>query len=148
LHQYEIIVVVLMCTAFAAKLNFKKLNSLSILFMPYKFSEQQQIQILEPDNLWIPEDNQKIIEEVTRLISEGKNNFVVNLNEVPYVNSIGLSFLISILTRARSAGGEVLIANVSDKIKQILLMTRLQAMFMVTNSVEEAVAHFSQLTKV
>lgn len=137
-----------MCTAFAARLNFKKLNSLSILFMPYKFSEQQQIQILEPDNLWIPEDNQKIIEEVTRLISEGKNNFVVNLNEVPYVNSIGLSFLISILTRARSAGGEVLIANVSDKIKQILLMTRLQAMFMVTNSVEEAVAHFSQLTKV
>jgi len=116
--------------------------------MPYKILEQQKIQILEPDNLLIPEDNQKIIEEVTCLISEGKNNFVVNLSEVPYVNSIGLSFLISILTRARSAGGEVLIANVSDKIKQILLMTRLQAMFTVTNSVEEAVAHFSQLTKV
>jgi anti-sigma B factor antagonist len=61
-----------------------------------------------------------------------------------YMSSIGLTFLISILTRARSAGGEVAIANLSETIKKILLVTRLHSAFSVHDSVELAIASFSE----
>jgi anti-sigma B factor antagonist len=114
--------------------------------MSYTFSEQQQIQILSTDSLWIPEDNQSIIESLKALIAENKSKFIIDLSNCPYINSIGLSFLISILTRARSAGGEVILCGISDKVRQLLLLTRLQSMFTVTESVTEALNQFN-LTK-
>jgi anti-sigma B factor antagonist len=114
--------------------------------MSYTFSEQQQIQILSTDSLWIPEDNQRIIESLQALIAENKCKFIIDLSNCSYINSIGLSFLISILTRARSAGGEVILCGISDKVRQLLLLTRLQSMFTVTESVEEALDQFN-LTK-
>ena len=114
--------------------------------MTYTFSEQQQIQIISADSLWIPEDNQKIIESLNVLIAENKCNFIVDLSNCPYINSIGLSFLISILTRARSAGGEVILCGITDKVRQLLLLTRLQSMFTVTESLADALDQF-KLTK-
>lgn len=105
----------------------------------HTFSAQDNIQILAVDSLIDPTDNQVIIEEVQQLIQEGCHYFVVDLAQTTYLSSIGLTFLISILTRARSAGGEVAIANLSDTIKKILLITRLNSAFSVHESVEEAI---------
>lgn len=106
--------------------------------MAYTLSTNNDVQILRIDDLWNPEENQKLVEEISNLIAEDKKDFIIDFTDMPYMNSNGLAFLISILTRARSAGGDVVIANVSEKIVQILLMTRLQDMFTTTNSVEEA----------
>ena len=61
-----------------------------------------------------------------------------------YMNSNGLTFLISILTRSRNAGGDVAIANLSANIKKILLITRLQSAFSLHNSVEKALDFFME----
>jgi anti-sigma B factor antagonist len=106
--------------------------------MAYTLTTNNDVQILHIDDLWNPLENQNLVEEISILIAEGKKDFVIDFTDMPYMNSNGLAFLISILTRARSAGGDVVIANVSEKIVQILLMTRLQDMFTTTDSVEEA----------
>lgn len=106
--------------------------------MAYSFSENNGVEILSVDDLLNPLDNQEIIREVEEKIQASSNIFVVDLSPMNFMNSSGLTFLISILTRARSAGGEVAIANLSENIKKILLITRLNSVFSTYNSVAEA----------
>jgi anti-sigma B factor antagonist len=107
--------------------------------MAYSFSTTNNVEVLQVDDLLNPMDNNAIIKEVEEKIQAGSTVYLVDLSEMDYMNSSGLTFLISILTRARNAGGEVAIANLSDNIKKILLVTRLNNMFNVYSSVEEAV---------
>ena len=106
--------------------------------MAYTITPHNNIQVLLIDDLWNPDDNQELVEEISTLIEADKKNYVIDFSELPYMNSNGLAFLISILTRARSAGGDVVIANISEKIAQILVMTRLNDMFTTTDSVDAA----------
>jgi anti-anti-sigma regulatory factor len=51
--------------------------------------------------------------------------------------------LINILTRSRNVGGEVVVTQLSDKAKQLLVVTKLNTVFNVTETEEEAMAVFS-----
>lgn len=113
--------------------------------MQYSLSEQNGIQILTVTNLLNPTENQTIIDEVVSYLEQGKTEFVVDLGNMSYVNSTGLNFLISMLTRTRSFGGDLVLARVSHKIEQVLILVRLQTMFTIKESVEDAVA-FLQTT--
>jgi anti-sigma B factor antagonist len=46
--------------------------------------------------------------------------------------------MIGILTKARNAGGEVVITGLSPKIKQLLVITKLNSVFKITESIKEA----------
>ena len=97
--------------------------------MNYSFEEEKGIQILRIDTLLNPTDNLKLIEVIEGKIRQQQCRFVIDLQLMDYMNSNGLTFLISILTRSRNAGGDVAIANLSANIKKILLITRLQSAF-------------------
>lgn len=112
--------------------------------MSYSFSVKDDINILKVDDLWNPEENQDLIATIEMKIEKGEVNYIIDFAELPFMNSNGLAFLISILTRARSAGGEVVIANISEKIEQILIMTRLESTFSVAESVEEGLELFAE----
>jgi anti-sigma B factor antagonist len=114
--------------------------------MAYFFSDLNDIKIFSADNLWNPEDQKGITDAVNACILEGKVKFVIDLSKIEYINSIGLSILISILTRVRSAGGDALLCGISENTKQLLLVTRLHNMFTVVNNMEEALEFF-QLSK-
>lgn len=114
--------------------------------MAYSFSTINDVEILRVDNLLNPLDNQKIIQKIEKKIQDSSNTFIVDLSEMDFMNSSGLNFLISILTRSRSAGGEVAIANLSENIKKILLVTRLNSAFNVYENVEEALSSFEKTT--
>jgi anti-sigma B factor antagonist len=114
--------------------------------MAYFFTESNDIKIFSADNLWNPEDQKGITDAVNTCILEGKVKFVIDLSKIEYINSIGLSILISILTRVRSAGGDAVLCGISENTKQLLLVTRLHNMFTVVNNMEEAIEFF-QLSK-
>jgi anti-sigma B factor antagonist len=79
-----------------------------------------------------------LLTEVETIIKEGINRFVINLAGMDYMNSSGLNTLVNILTKARTKGGEVMVSNVSEKVKQLFLITKLNTLFTITNSTEEA----------
>lgn len=115
--------------------------------MAYSFLEKNGVQILQVDNLLNPLDNQEIIRAVEEKIKASCTEFIVDLDQMDFMNSIGLTFLISILTRSRNAGGEVAIANLSDNIKKILLITRLNSAFSIYDNLEEALHSFEKESK-
>ena len=80
-----------------------------------------------------------MMEQITTLIAKGKNHIVLELSGLRYMNSSGLNVLVNILTKARNAGGDVTVCNLSKKVEELLVVTKLDTIFKILPSVEEAV---------
>ncbi|MEQ9309636.1 MAG: STAS domain-containing protein [Balneolaceae bacterium] len=83
-------------------------------------------------------------EKLHELIDAEKTNIVVNLSKVKFMNSSGLGMLIGALTTMRKSGGDLRIANATDKIQSLLVVTKLITVFKHFNSVEEAVESYNE----
>jgi anti-sigma B factor antagonist len=80
----------------------------------------------------------KMLEELDEAISKGENKVLLNLQDLKYINSSGLNIFINILTKARKAGGDVAICCVNKKITELLVITKLNSVFNVSDSMEKA----------
>lgn len=80
---------------------------------------------------------------VNELIENNQPNIILNLNGVKVLNSLGINALIRIFTRCRNNGGDLYIVNISDKINQVLLLTKLNTVLNIAPSVQEAVTNFN-----
>lgn len=78
------------------------------------------------------------------LIESGHKKVVADLSQVNWMNSSGLGILISALTTIRNTGGDLKLAAVTDRIKSLLMITKLLTVFDTFDSVEEAIASFSK----
>ncbi|MCJ7555140.1 MAG: STAS domain-containing protein [Ignavibacteriaceae bacterium] len=85
------------------------------------------------------EDTKDFTETLHKLIDEGKKNVIVDLSSVKFMNSSGLGMLISGLTTMKKADGHLKLANVTDKIESLLIITKLITIFESYESVDEAV---------
>ena len=82
---------------------------------------------------------EKLLSEIDELIDNESHRFVVNMEEFKYMNSTGLGVLLNILTKARKAGGEAVICAVPEKIKDLLIITKLNNVFSVVEDESLAV---------
>ena len=111
--------------------------------MSFNVSERYNCVIIElKGNVMGGPDAVNLNEKLHELIDQGKKNVVVNLSKVKFMNSSGLGMLIGGLTTLRKAGGDLRIANASDKIESLLMVTNLITVFKHFRSVDEAVASF------
>lgn len=78
------------------------------------------------------------------LIESGKKHVVVDLKGVEFMNSSGLAMLINSLTTMKNAGGDLKIANASEKITTLIKVTKLAGMFPNHSSVEDAIGSFKK----
>jgi len=72
------------------------------------------------------------------MLQQGVKLFVINLKDLRYMNSSGINVLINLLTRSRNNGGEVVVTELSEKSKQLLVVTKLNTVFKVTETEAEA----------
>ncbi len=77
-----------------------------------------------------------------QLIDQDKKSVVVDLGQVDWMNSTGLGLLISGLTTLRKSGGELKLANVTEKIQSLLTITKLVTIFKSYDTVDEAIGSF------
>ena len=84
---------------------------------------------------------------INALKEEGKTKLVIDLSETDMIDSTGIGTLIAALTSMRNAGGDVKIACLKKRIKNLFLMTRLLGpVFDDYDTVEEAVTSFKEST--
>ena len=85
----------------------------------------------------------RLMETLDAELTDGHKTVVLDMGELQYMNSTGLNILINVLTRTRNAGGDTLIAAVSHSVRQLFVVTKLDTVFTITNTVDEAVAKLS-----
>lgn len=70
-------------------------------------------------------DGQEFKQKLDDLKKAGKTNIIVDLGKTDFMDSSGIGALISGLTSLRKAGGDVRLANMEKRIKNLFLITRL-----------------------
>ena len=106
----------------------------------FKLEEEKNIAIIYlMGDLMERGDAIHLIAKIDELINLNQHTFILNLSELKYMNSTGLNLLISILSKARNHGGEALVTEVSAKIKELLVVTKLNTVFTITDSNKKAI---------
>lgn len=80
---------------------------------------------------------------IYELLEEGKKKIIVNLARVTWINSAGVGILITGYTTMRKKGGDMKLLNVSEKIKSILYVTKLNLIFDCYENEEKALESYS-----
>ena len=87
-------------------------------------------------------DGAGMLEQLHELKDAGKKHIVVDLSKVKFMNSSGLGMLISGMTTMRNAGGDLRLTNAAERIRSLLIITKLITVFKHFDSVDEAVQSY------
>lgn len=108
--------------------------------MDFSFSKEKNVGIYSLKGSLIGEsDGMAINDSFAEQIENGILKFIIDLSELKHVNSSGLGVFITLLTKARKKGGELVLTSPSDYIQNLFLITKLNTIFTVHDSVEEAI---------
>ena len=75
-----------------------------------------------------------------KLVSQKTPKIVIEMTKVVYVDSSGLATLVGILKNMRSYGGKMRLAGMSPKVKSLFEITKLDKLFEIMASEDEAIA--------
>jgi anti-sigma B factor antagonist len=80
--------------------------------------------------------------ELVSIINDSINVDVIfcaiDIHEVRYINSSGIGVLITILTKFRNKGGEVVLIKPSQSVEKLLIITKLSSIFTIVSDLDEA----------
>ncbi len=93
-------------------------------------------------NLMGDPETTNLREKVRSLVEDGFLKIVLDIAKLKWVNSSGLGSLISVLATINNGGGDLRIANVTEKINSLFMITQLIKVFKSFDSVERAIASF------
>ncbi len=79
---------------------------------------------------------------VHKLVEEGKKKIILNLAHVDYIDSSGVGELVGCFTTVRNAGGELKLLNLSQKVHDVLHVTKLYTVFDIRDDEFTAVKSF------
>lgn len=78
------------------------------------------------------------------LFEQGVGRFVLDAQELTFIDSMGLGALISLMRRVRQQDGEVKVAGLSRDVHSIFEITRLHRVFDICGSAAEACQKFAK----
>ena len=107
--------------------------------MKFSYTTEDNKLILEFEGnlIEIPRDT-GLTEVIEDAIEQGVRLCAIDISRLRYMNSTGINTLILVLTKFRNRGGEVVLINPSDQIKNLLIITKLSAIFTIAYSKDEA----------
>ncbi|MDX6694548.1 MAG: anti-sigma factor antagonist [Blastocatellia bacterium] len=101
------------------------------------------VTILDLDGkMTIGEGSTALRSAIRRLTEEGKKKILLNLQNVSYMDSTGLGELIASYTSVSRDGGQLKLLQLSGKIQDLLVITKLLTVFDVYDSEADALGNF------
>ena len=79
---------------------------------------------------------------VRALVGDGKKKIILNLADVDYIDSSGVGELVGSFTTVRNAGGELKLLNLTQKVHDVLHVTKLYTVFDIKDDEFHAVKSF------
>jgi anti-sigma B factor antagonist len=89
------------------------------------------------------EESAELRDTVKKLLGQN-NQMVLNLGGVTYIDSGGLGTLVSLYTTAHNSGGAIKLSNLTQRVGDLLQVTKLLTIFEVFDTEEQAIQSFSK----
>ncbi|GGZ39485.1 anti-sigma F factor antagonist [Echinicola pacifica] len=80
----------------------------------------------------------QLVEVISDAVQNKVKICIIDLAEVRYISSSGIGVLITMLTKMRNSGGEVYLSSPSEHVKKLLIITKLNNIFKVFESLDAA----------
>lgn len=93
--------------------------------------------------LTIGDGDELLKDKINSLVQQGHTKIVLNLGDVPYVDSAGLGQMVSSYRTVTRSGGSLRLLNLTARIREVLTITKLLTVFDTFESESEALASFS-----
>jgi anti-sigma B factor antagonist len=88
-------------------------------------------------------DEGAVFRERVRSELTGTSKIVIDLCSVDYIDSGGLGILVALQTAAKNRGGDIKLVSPSERVERVLGETKLNTVFSVYTTLDEALAAFS-----
>jgi anti-sigma B factor antagonist len=94
------------------------------------------------------EGDELLKDKVNSIVNQGHRKIILNLAEVPYLDSAGLGEVVRAYTTVSRQGGSLKLLNLTKRITDLLSITKLLTVFETFDSESDAVRSFSASAKV
>jgi anti-sigma B factor antagonist len=106
--------------------------------MTFNYEVKDNILTIRFSGDLIGENNSpEVIGVVADSLEKKTKTCIVDISDLRYINSSGIGLLITILTKFRNKGGEVYLMKPSENVQKLLVITKLNAIFQIIQSVDE-----------
>jgi anti-sigma B factor antagonist len=89
------------------------------------------------------EGDELLKDKVNSLVNQGHKKIVLNLADVPYIDSAGLGEIVRTYTTVSRQGGSLKLLNLTRRITDLLSITKLLTVFETYENEADAVRSFS-----
>lgn len=84
------------------------------------------------------------VPQIETLVDEGRRDFVLNLADLPWINSTGVGLLLAARRKITDAGGRVVLAQPTDRVKDILQVVGMTTVWEIHDTLDAARASFAK----
>ena len=106
--------------------------------MDLKIRKNVEIYIIDENGEMELYNSYKLKYLVMKMLEKNVKNFIINLEQVDYIDSSGIGALIYICSTMKKMNLKFAISNVHGSVKKVIELTKLMGYFPIANSVEEA----------
>ena len=89
------------------------------------------------------EGDEVLKDKINSLIMQGKKKILLNLAEVPYIDSAGLGEIVRTYTTVSRQGGQLKLVNLTKRITDLLMITKLLTVFETFEVEQDAIKSYS-----
>ena len=93
--------------------------------------------------LTIGDGDELLKDKINSLVQQGHTKLILNLAEVPYIDSGGLGQVVRTYTTVKQHNGSLKLMNVTKRIEDLLAITKLLTVFDVFETEQEALQSFA-----
>ena len=98
--------------------------------------------VIEVDGQLIVGNRQELKQRVLDALEAGDRKFLIDFTRTGYIDSSGLGALVSISKKVREQGGELRLCGLNEDLRSLFELTKLDTLFTITDSAEQALAGF------
>jgi len=98
--------------------------------------------IIQPKERLTVETDAQFTEMIRTLLEAGSRRLVLNLVDVPYIDSDGLAAIVQAYTATRRRGGDLKLLHLRDRTRQLLSVTKLLTVFEAYDTEDEVARSF------
>ena len=84
--------------------------------------------------------SQEFQHELLKLLDKHPRRVIIDLSDVSYMDSSGVASLVKLLSRSRRFGASLILVALTERVRSVFEITRLDSVFDIRSTQEEALA--------
>lgn len=108
--------------------------------MSFNMRRLGQVTVVEVVGQLIVGNRQELKRMIQAEVEAGTRRFVVDFAMTGYIDSSGLGILVSLSKEIREVGGHLRLASLSEDLRTLFELTKLDTLFDICGTLEEAVS--------